>query len=585
MKRIQALIISFLFLITNNIQASFLQGPNPYSFGPQGRSVSDLRDFAKPKQMVRILPNMPIAATDSSGNRVYYTPNGKMTVSVAKDGSMSFSLGGLSKNYNSSGEYSGSTKTLRGKGLLQEIRNKDNQILGYKALNGDGKTSKTYDKNKNLTATYIYTGQGAKLDYVQNEMTGGRTYYDEYERAMKEVDMDGYILKTYQYEDVDYVMLDTDSTRKELAVIKKDLSNVSTGLLVSTRDYGYSVEGINHEEGLAKYNYAYSSTYYDREGNILYVKNPDDKITLEYHYKNDDKGNKIKDYVIDNTTKQKTFFDEHGSRDYTVNDKGTIVTKYYDDYALNYDQGAVTSVTRYDIDGTELYTTFKNVIYNDDGSIDEVREGEDLVIEKYHYKYDSEGNKIIDYVENFADHEFETKTYTWYSNDGRPMFVTSTKEKPEDIASDNVLLYYSWSADGKTLEGAFNKKTGVCKYKDWTKEQVYESLNERLISKSIYDKGQLIAKWDAQRKELTILVNERAWISLKLDKEPESDSIRSIMAHAKDINDEIEANKHKGEKGEKNASPVLTGLLAAYGLIDSPSEDANYLVDEEDNQK
>ena len=588
MKRIQAITISLLFLISNNIQASFLQGPNPYSFGPQGRTVSDLRDFAKPKQMVRILPNMPVAATDSSGNRVYYTPGGKMTLSIAKDGSMSFSLGGLSKTYNSDGEYNGSTKTLRGSGLLQEVRNKDNQIIGYKTLNGDGKTARTYDKDKNLTATYYYTGQGAKIDYVKNEMTGGRTYYDEYERAMKDVDFEGFILRTYQYEDVDYIMSDTDSTRKELVVVKKDRkdgSDVSTGLLVSSRDYGYAVGEIKQEEGLVRYDYAYSSTYYDREGNILYSKNPDDKITIEYHYKYDDKGNKIKDYVIDNTTKQKTYFDEHGSRDYTVNDEGTVITRYTDEYAINYDQGAVTSVTRYDIDGTELYTTFKNIIYNDDGTIDEVREGEDLVIEKYHYKT-VDGKKVIDYVENNMDPDFKEKTYTWYNADGRPMWVTSTEERPEDYTASNVLKVYNWTEDGDkyTLRFTFNTRTQYTQYYDWTNEHVYEALNERVISKNIYDKGQLIAKWDAQKKELTILVNERAWIGLALDKEPESDSIRSIMAHAKEINDEIEANQHRGEKGEKNSSPVLTGLLVAYGLIDTPSEDKNYLVDVDENE-
>ena len=570
MKKLQVLIISLLFLISNNIQASFLQGPNPYSFGPQGRSVSDLRDFAKPKNMVRILPNMPVAATDSSGNRVYYSPNGKMTVSVAKDGSMSFSTGGISKNFNTSGEYTGSTKTLRGTGLLQEIKNKDDKVIGYRALNGDGKTAQTFDKNKNLTATYVYTGQGAKINYVQNEMTGGRTYYDEYERAMKDVDMDGYILRTYQYEDVSYIMADTDSTRKELTVIKDERTDSTTGLLVSTRDYGYDVEEIQTGTGKVRYNYAYSSTYYDRHGKIVCMKNPDGQITTEYHYKNDIHGNIITDYILDNTTNQKTYFDENGSRDYTINAQGTVVTRYFDDYAINYEEGAVTSVTRYDIDGTELYTTFKNVIYNDDGTIDEVREGEDLVIEKYYYKY-VDGNKVIDYVENNMDQEFETKTYTWYSDDGRPMFVTSTKEKPEDIASDNVLMYYSWSADGTRLEGAFNKKTGVAKYEDMTKEQVYEALNERLIAKNIYDKGQLIGKWDAQKHELTISINQRAWISLKLPREPEADSIRAIMTYAKDISDEIEANRSKPK--EEKGYPLLTSLLKKYGLIDSyPTE-------------
>jgi hypothetical protein len=53
--------------------------------------------------MASILPNRPVAATDSNGTRVYYTPDGKMTLSVAKDGTMTFSLGGVTKQKDSLG--------------------------------------------------------------------------------------------------------------------------------------------------------------------------------------------------------------------------------------------------------------------------------------------------------------------------------------------------------------------------------------------------------------------------------------------------------------------------------------------------
>ena len=44
MKKIQVLIISIFFLGAN-VNASFLTPPQPYSFGPAGRTVSDLKDF------------------------------------------------------------------------------------------------------------------------------------------------------------------------------------------------------------------------------------------------------------------------------------------------------------------------------------------------------------------------------------------------------------------------------------------------------------------------------------------------------------------------------------------------------------
>lgn len=573
MKKIQVVIISLLFFITN-IQADFLfNAPNPYSFGPQGRSVSDLRNFATPKQMVRILPNMPVVATDSSGSRVYYSPDGKMMFSVAKDGSMSCSLGGTTKNYNSNGEFTGTTKTIKGSGLLQEVKNEKGEVLSYRALNGDGKTAATYDKDMNLTATYVYTGQGAMLDYVQNEMTGGRTYYDELGRTMKDVDFDGYILRTYQYEDVVYEIDETDPSRKTLRAIKKE-GDVGTGLLVSTRDYGYHVEGIDTENGTVENRFVYTTTYFDKEGKTLYVKNYSGFITDEYHYKNDDKGNKILDFVINNTTKQKTYFDEYGNRDYTVNEANAVVARYYDGYSVNYYGDAITSVTRYDIDGKELYTTFKNITYNDDGTIDEVKDADDVVVEKYHYKFDDDGNKIIDYVEKNMDFEYGIKTYLWYQ-DGKPMYVTSTKERPMDNTSENILKLYYWSLDGTTLEATCDKKSGVTMAYDAKQDVVYEIFNERMTSKNIYDKGQLIAKWDAQKHELTIYNNEREWIGLALPEEPSADSIRAVMSFATAINDEIAANKVKAENGEETSSPELTRILQAYGLIPSNSENIN----------
>ncbi|MHB9155027.1 MAG: hypothetical protein ACYC5N_04950, partial [Endomicrobiales bacterium] len=46
----------------------------PYSFGPEGRPINEIQEFAKPNQMMEILPNRPVAATDKYGNRVLFTP-------------------------------------------------------------------------------------------------------------------------------------------------------------------------------------------------------------------------------------------------------------------------------------------------------------------------------------------------------------------------------------------------------------------------------------------------------------------------------------------------------------------------------
>lgn len=531
MKKMQILIISLLFLITNNSFASFLQNPNPYSFGPQGRSVSDLRSFSKPKYMARVLPNRPVVATDSEGNRVYYTPDGKMTLSVSKDGSMSFSLSGVTKSMNASGEYSGITRTLRGENLLQEVRNKDDQIIGYKTLNGDGKVSRTFDKDKNLTATYVYKGQGAKLDYVQNEMTKGRTYYDDFGRTKYETDADGFVLNTYQYQDVSY---ERGEDGKSVVEVETE-GEKGKGLLVSKK---------TTQKDLYR-NIVFSTTYFDQKGNITKVTDANGIITSEYHYKNDDKGNLILDYVLDNNTKQKTFFDENGNRDYTVDEDKRVVARYFDSYVMNIGQDGSYTVTRYDIDGKELYTTFQNVEYDEnDGTITIVRDVDGEISEEYVYDTDDDGKKYIKYVIRYNDPEYGT-TYTWYDPEGRPEYTTKTDKRPVDDNSDDIVKDFSWN--GNTLIYTFDRKTGHTSYYNMDKELVYVAFNDRIVSKKIYSRGRLVGSWDAQNEKLTVYINERDWLTFDgYGHEPTEGEVRYILANSARINVAVEKQKVAG---------------------------------------
>lgn len=542
MKKLYVLTVSFLFLTTNlitsNLNASLLQTPNPYSFGPEGRTVSDLRDFAKPNQMVRILPNMPVASTDSEGNRVYYTPDGKMTLSVAKDGSMSFSLGGITKSLDSNGKIKNTTRSLKGSGLLQEVRNNNNEVVGYTALNGDGKTSVLYDKDKNITATYYYTGQGAKLDYIQNEMTKGRTYYDEYERPKVDVDVDGYVLKTYQYGDVSYLLDESDTKRKTVITVESEDTEYN-GNLVSTREYSFNFKNVGKGEVLAES--VYSTTYYDKEGAITYTKNSEGVETSVYIYKRNTNGDKILDYILDNLTKNATYFNEDGTRNCTKNDKGAIITKYYDDkkYSVNFNSDNSLEVTKYDIDGKELYTTLKNVSYNEDGTIDKVLDENGNILEKYEYVTDNKGNQIIKYVENLIN---GTKTY--YDEQQRQ---TYTKRNGE------IIKEFNWN--GNTLIYTFDTKTQLTQYYNMDKDLVYVAFNEKIISKNIYNKGQLIGKWDAQNNQVVVYINERSWISVVANEEPTAGMINALITHKDAISNDI-TNK---------SSVSLDSLINQYG--------------------
>lgn len=91
-----------------------VQQHNPYNIGPEGRTVEDLRDFAKPNQMFEVLPNRPVTATDSSGNRQYYTPSGQMSVSISKDGHVMFNLANMSKTVDEQGNIVSTEENIAG---------------------------------------------------------------------------------------------------------------------------------------------------------------------------------------------------------------------------------------------------------------------------------------------------------------------------------------------------------------------------------------------------------------------------------------------------------------------------------------
>ncbi|MGE4385645.1 MAG: hypothetical protein AB7E39_07275 [Endomicrobiaceae bacterium] len=540
MKKIQVLIISILFLASNS-QASFFESPQPYSFGPEGRTMADLRDFAKPKEMASILPNRPIAATDSDGTRMYYTPDGKMTLSVAKDGTMTFSLGGVTKEKDSLGNLTKTTTAIKGSSNLYEVKNEFDEIIGYKALDGEGNTAIEYDKDMNKTKTYNYGLFGKTISYVVDEMTKEKTTYDQYGREMATYDADGYILATYQYEDVSYEYGDG----KNLAVVKNSNSTSGQGLLVTKKDYQLNTKGeiVN------------TTTYFDKEGLATHINNSDGTTIVKYNYDQDDQGNKVLTSVINVLTKEKTYY-ENGKETVTKNDQDVVIKKYYWQgskllYTTNLAaDGSTSETTVYDIDGTELYTTFKNITYNDDGTIDKVMGNDNEVWEQYYYKEDAEGNKIIDYVENIQD-----KTKTYYDDEGRQ---TVTKDNDGNITKD-----YNWNGD--TLIYVFDRTTQTTQWYNADKEVVYETFNERVITKNIYNNGQLVARWNAQDNTVTILINEREWISITAEEEPTSNDITKIISLASFVEQKIAENN--SDLSDVDVNNLLSDLIAEQGVL------------------
>ena len=260
-----------------------------------------------------------------------------------------------------------------------------------------------------------------------------------------------------------------------------------------------------------------------------------------YVYKRNTNGDKILDYILDNLTKNATYFNEDGTRNCTKNDKGAIITKYYDDknYYVNFNKDNSLEVTKYDIDGKELYTTLKNVSYNEDGTINNVMDENGNILEKYEYVTDNKGNQIIKYVENLID---GTKTY--YDNQQRQTYTERNGE---------IIKEFNWN--GNTLVYTFDTKTQLTQYYNMDKELVYVAFNERVISKNIYNKGQLIGKWDAQKNQVIVYINERSWISVVANEEPTAGMISALITHKDAISNDI----------AKKSSVSLDSLIKQYG--------------------
>ncbi|MDR2436811.1 MAG: hypothetical protein LBD17_01885 [Endomicrobium sp.] len=288
---------------------------NPYSMGPEGRTVEDLKDFAKPNQMFEILPNRPIAATDSSGNRQYYTPSGHMSVSISKDGHVTFNLANMSKTVDAKGNLVSTEENIAGTNM-KVVKNEFGEIISYKETGFGGNIVKEYDKDKNLKKSYIYDMYGKNLSYVTDEMTKGRTVF-EHGLAKYDEDFEGNCTAIYNYDD-----------NKNL-VSKVDM-------------YG-------------------NTTYYDGKGNVTHTENKEGLVIARYNYEYDEKGNYIIVSSYNPATRETTYYKD-GKQQYVKNASGAIITDYmWNGSKLIYTFDRTNQETTwYDMDGKTLYITFNN---------------------------------------------------------------------------------------------------------------------------------------------------------------------------------------------------------------------------------
>jgi hypothetical protein len=310
-----ALLLAVIFMDSVLNAQLPMQQPSPYNIGPEGRTVDDLRDFAKPNQMFEILPSRPIATTDSSGNKQYYTPTGQMSVSISKDGHVTFNLANMSKTVDEEGNLVSTEKNIVGTNM-RVVKNEFGEIISYKETGFGGNIVKEYDKDKNLKKSYTYDMYGKNLSYVTDEMTKGKTVF-EHGLAKYDEDFEGNRTAIYKY-------------------------NENSKLVSKVDMYG-------------------NTTYYDDKGNVTHTKNKEGLVISEYNYEYDENGNYIIVSSYDPSTRE-TIYYKDGKQQYVKNASGAIITDYmWNGSKLIYTFNRTNQETTwYDIDGKILYTTFNN---------------------------------------------------------------------------------------------------------------------------------------------------------------------------------------------------------------------------------
>lgn len=295
-------------------------GFNPVrqQFGPQSQLLPiDQIEFARPKDMVNILPGRPVAARDKNGNRTYFSPTGRAVLRISNDGKREFSLGAYSRETDSKGNIIRETSKTQGNSFV-ELKNDKGEIVGYQELGLGGRVVKEYDNNMNLTRSYHYNDYGKKVEYVLDEMSQSRTVYDDKGRPAYDVDFEGNKLSEYEYDEDGRLAVKVDAYGNKTYFDKK-------GNMTATYDYRGNL--------LVKYEYGVT-----REGHTQLVS--------------------IKDMLTNNVTHFK-----NGKQVNVTNAQGAIIRDYIWDgnkLVATYDR-ETQETTWYGANGKPLYVTYNDI--------------------------------------------------------------------------------------------------------------------------------------------------------------------------------------------------------------------------------
>ena len=263
--------------------------PPDAASGPDvGRPYQDLRAYGKPDQMMDILPNRPVAAHDQSGNRLFYSPSGKLMLTIALDGTETFSINNKTVTKDANGNIKSVSQLAVGDNHKLVITDGKGNVIGTQTLNSLGQETASYDANGNLTQVFTYSQYGKTVASVLNVQSMSKTVYDNRGLPSYEVNFEGAKCATYVYDP-------------------------ATGRL----SYKLDSDG--------------NKTFFTREGRTDYTEGPDGAKLAEYVYKEDGKGNSVLDHTV-NLANDVSYGDityyKDGKQQYTVSNMGDRVTDY-----------------------------------------------------------------------------------------------------------------------------------------------------------------------------------------------------------------------------------------------------------------
>jgi len=366
--------------------------------------------------MFNILPGRPIAAKDKYGNRLYFTPSGKLTLKINTDGTMVFSLTTKTKEYNKEGQLERTSEKIKGTNLVV-VKNEKGEVLGYQELGLGGKVIREYDKDMNLVKSYLYDKYGKNTVYVLSEESQIKTIYDDKGRAIVDVNFEGTEVAWYVYDENNKLKFKID------------------------------IQG--------------NKTEFDEKGRILYTKDQFGNVLINYYYKKDENGNDVLEKTVDYL----------GNITYYKNDKpfvkkdreGNVLFEYhYDGSKLVYTfDKTQNTVTWFDIDGRPLYTSFneekiKEYLYHNgilvgiwdytNNTLSAVIHGQE--VGRFFYKE----KPTAEFVQNLISQEVIRKEYTANQPLLYSLYLKKTLSS-ENQPKSNIVV----KSKNKEVIGYFNK--------------------------------------------------------------------------------------------------------------------------------